>query len=67
MFYNIQDINSFNNVLYLKDEMLNYLNKYRKCIIIMYQYEFIIEFKLLKIVCLIRVRKENTMLFMIVN
>lgn len=34
MFYNIQDINSFNNVLYLKDEMLNYLNKYRKCIII---------------------------------
>lgn len=34
MFYNVQDINSFSNVLYSKDEMFIYLNNYRKYIII---------------------------------
>lgn len=34
MFYNVQNINSFSNVLYSKDEMFIYLNNYRKYIII---------------------------------
>lgn len=57
MFYNIQNISSFNNILYLKDEILNYLNKYRN--VSLYQYEFIIKFKLLEIVCLILEYKKK--------